>query len=959
MYLDCYNENSPKISMICLQETWLAADSELSLLQIEGYNLISCGKSCSAHGGVAIYLHEQFKYKSIIIENSDIWDGQFLEIFIENINKETKRVLVGNVYRPPRPLVENIQTFTNEIESLLHHFRNYKHVIITGDFNLDLLKFQMNNNINNFLDTFISNGYIPKITLPTRLNSRNGTLIDNFFIKIADNFSSTSAGVLTNQISDHLPYFVILDYLDYAANKNKYMRISSSKKNASLNLKTDLQMPETINKLNNIIGPNINTSYKNFRSILNPLINKHFPVKFVRFNKYKHKKTEWVTEGILKSIHFRDKLYSKLKATPIDDLNYNIKKTNLTTYNKILKQCIRQAKTSYYYKRFQNCKNDIKKTWQTINELINRKKTKPDLPKSFKIDESIEYNETTIANKFNEYFIEIGPTLAENIHAPADKSFTNYLKNQPSSEFKFKLINKECVIKTIDNLKPKTSCGTDQISNKTLKNIKHEISYSLSLLINQAITTDAFPDELKVAKVSPIFKKGDLNSFNNYRPVSVLSSVSKVFEKILYDQIYNYFTEHNLFYNSQYGFRKHHSTEFATLEMIDKIINDMDNNKIPINIFLDLSKAFDTLDHKILLQKLEFYGMQNNASDLIRSYLNNRTQYVVYNGMESDKKTIKCGVPQGSILGPLFFIIYINDFIHASNIFNMVIYADDTALCTTINTYNDNLEHDINNELSGINDWLKLNKLSLNILKTKAMCFHSPQRKFKFPNITIDNHKIEYVSNFNYLGIVIDKNLNWKCHIETLSKKISKTIGIMNKLKNVIPTYALLTIYNALILSHLNYGAIAWGWQSQKLFILQKKAVRTIANSNYNAHTDPLFKKLNILKINDLCALHDLKFCYKFMNNLIPKYFYNLLENFNHRYFTRSGENLRLPAVGHGFAKHSIKYRLPLLLNTMDNSFKSKIFTHSFDGFKLYIKRTYINLYNSTCNIQNCYICGR
>ena len=458
---------------------------------------------------------------------------------------------------------------------------------------------------------------------------------------------------------------------------------------------------------------------------------------------------------------------------------------------------------------------------------------------------------------------------------------------------------------------------------------------------------------LKIAKVSPIFKKGDASSFNNYRPVSVLPSVSKVFEKILYNQISEYFSEHNLFFKSQYGFRKYHSTEFATLELVDKIIQAMDINETPINIFLDLSKAFDTLDHYILQQKLEHYGMKNEAIQLISSYLSNRKQYVAYNEIDSDLMNIKCGVPQGSILGPLFFIIYMNDIKYATNLFEMIIYADDTTLYTTISS-NNNLEQEINNELNAINDWLKLNKLSLNITKTKAMCFHTPQKIVKIPNLVIDNHKIDFVNDFNYLGIILDKNLNWKSHVEALSKKISKTVGIMNRLKNFIPTSTLLTIYNSLILSHLNYGILIWGWQAKKLYKIQKRAVRTIANSKYNAHTDPLFKRFNLLKISDLCVLHDLKFCYKYKRGIVPEYFSSITDTTSHEHLTRSHGNFRLPAVSHDFAKHSIKYRLPSLLNNMDNNFKSKIHTHSFWGFKQYIKKTLINQYNILCQIDNC-----
>ena len=490
--------------------------------------------------------------------------------------------------------------------------------------------------------------------------------------------------------------------------------------------------------------------------------------------------------------------------------------------------------------------------------------------------------------------------------------------------------------------------------------MKNELLNPITNLINQTLSTGKFPKLLKIAKISPIFKKGDDTLLSNYRPVSVLPSVSKVFEKVIYNQIYEYFTDKKLLYNSQYGFRKNHSTEYAAMELIDRVIKEMDLYKIPINIYLDLSKAFDTLDHNILLSKLSFYGINGRALELIKSYLSDRFQFVMFEDIRSNLMEIKCGVPQGSILGPLLFIIYMNDLQFSSTQFNMVIYADDTALCTTLNLDSTN-QKKLNAELKLINQWLQINKLSLNVSKTKAMLFHTPQRKVTYPTLKIDNHKIEFVSKFNYLGIIIDENLNWNIHIETLTKKISKTIGIINKLKNQLPTETLLNIYNALVASYLNYGIVVWGWKLEKLLKLQKKAVRAITRSAYTAHSSPLFKKLNILNVIDMRALCDLKFCYKYVKKQLPKYFYANDDEMEctHEYFTRQRDDLRLPAVNHDFAKQSITYHFPFTFNEMDDDYKTKFSTHTFEGFKFHVKRKFIESYESTCYERNCPRCGR
>ena len=962
-HIDYFTDCTSTLDAICLQETWLSAGSDLSLLQLPGYNLISLGKSCSAHGGVCIYLKDNYEYSVIDLGLiSEFWDGQFIVVSVKDKYQIDKKLVIGNIYRPPRPNFENVYEFINDINYIFEKLKPFKHVTITGDFNINLLNYKNNTSVNDFLDSIIANGYLPKITVPTRLTHQNGTLIDNFFVKFSNEYSDSTARVLKSKISDHLPYFISLDYVSCNRYVSKFIKTQCSSPRQFENFRNDLGSTEARNKIKNVLKNDPHESCATFTNIISHYIDKHFPTKYVRFNKYKHRKSNWITSAILKSISCKDKLYIKLKSLPHDSPHYETSLINFKTYNKILKRAIQQAKKNYYDSCFQKFKTDMRKTWSTINNLINRSKQQNDYPNEFKINETMISDINLIVNEFNKYFTEIGPKLAENIEIPEDKTYKDFLKSPVQHQFLFKPIKEDDILKAIDSLKPKTSYGQDRITNKLLKYIKHETAWPLMMIMNQIFSSGIFPNSMKVAKVIPLYKKNERNVFDNYRPVSILSSVSKVFEKIMHNQIYEHFSSRNLFYPSQYGFRRNHSTEYAAMELVERIINEMDNNNIPINIFMDLSKAFDTLDHQILFCKLEHYGLRGKSLELLKCYLSNRSQYVEINNVQSNLLRITCGVPQGSILGPLLFIIYLNDLPYVTKQLKTLVYADDTTLFATINSDDfTTIEDGINDELKSISDWLKLNKLSLNIQKSKAMLFHTPTRQVQTPDLYIDAIKIDFVDEFNFLGLVLDKNLKWKSHVNFIAKKINKTVGVMTRLKNFLPRNALYNIYNALILPHLNYCSLIWGWQSDCLFKIQKRAIRTITKSKYNSHTKRLFKELNTLKIKDICALHDYKFCYKLLNRLTPAFFINYLNPEAgpiHDHDTRHANDLRLPAVRHEFAKNSIRYRFPNIFNDMSDSYKERIYTQSLFGFKIHIKNEIIGNYPSECTIPDCYRCA-
>ena len=361
-----------------------------------------------------------------------------------------------------------------------------------------------------------------------------------------------------------------------------------------------------------------------------------------------------------------------------------------------------------------------------------------------------------IANKFNEYFIGIGPKLAEQIPVIQGKKYEDYLTDPKQSIFKFVPMSEEDIYKIVKSLNTKTSYGFDGISTKLLQRIISPILKPLTLVINQSLATGIYPEKLKIAKICPLYKKGNVHVIDNYRPISLLPSLSKVFEKAVFNQLYSYFKEYDLFFDSQYGFLKLHSTQHAALELVDYATHEIDQNSAALSVYLDLSKAFDTIDQNILLHKLRYYGVSNTELIWFKNYLENRSQFVEIDGFTSDVLGIHTGVPQGSILGPLLFIIYINDLPHCTQFFKFIIYADDTSLFSSLNIADRSVSiHDtftlLNMELDKVSKWMALNK-SLNISKTKYIISQSKRKTCKNNfSVYIDGTSIERVSNFIFL----------------------------------------------------------------------------------------------------------------------------------------------------------------------------------------------------------------
>ena len=458
-----------------------------------------------------------------------------------------------------------------------------------------------------------------------------------------------------------------------------------------------------------------------------------------------------------------------------------------------------------------------------------------------------------ISNKFNDFFINIGPTLAKSI-PHVNKSPLSYLGNRLTESIYLAPVSENEIGQLIKSLKD-TAAGFDDLNAMCLKTSSQFLVKPLTHICNSSLSQGIFPEQLKIANVIPLYKSDDSILFNNYRPVSVLCVVSKIFEKIMYNRVTTFLEMFQILHGNQYGFRKKSSTHVALLTFIDKVIQAIENGEYAIGVFLDFSKAFDTVDHKILLDKLDHYGIRGCALSWFRSYLSHRFQYVTYNGSQSSQQLIKCGVPQGSILGPLLFLVFINDFCIVCKSTEPVLFADDTNRFSSGSNAS-SLQDGVNNDLAIIAEWLKVNKLSLNIKKTHFMCFSAKNKPSPCISLQIDGEALAEVDKSKFLGVIIDNKLSWKDHISFVCRKVARGIGVIIKARKVLHSESMKCLYYSFIYPYMIYCNQVWGsackTNIEPLLILQKRVMRIILGVHPRSPSEPLFITLKFLSFENI-----------------------------------------------------------------------------------------------------------
>ena len=886
-------------------------------------------------GGICIFIHDSliFKKRSDLCANNNDIESLTIEV----INKNTKNIIVNSTYRQPAGNIQVFESFLKNILSFKKH--NSKPVYITGDLNLNLLDYKTNAKVKSYLNIISSHNFIPLVNKPTRVSKYKATLIDHILTNTFINNNYTT-GILKTDISDHFPVFFITQ-TELKNTKGTSFVFKRKITNSSLMGFKDILLNIDWNDVLTCTDPN--AAYNIFLSSFLVHYDMFFPKIKIQI-KSKNLASPWITKGIIKSSKRKQKLYEKYlkRKTPLNNDIYK-------NYKRLFETIKQKSKANYYNERLNKYHNNVKKTWDVIKEVIgSTKTTSHTLPKRLIVNNVEVFEKKTIAEHFNKYFVNVGPNLADLIPR-SNKKFESFLTGNCPTLIETPLTEEE-MKNAFESLKSNKSPGFDEISSDVIKFVFDALIIPVKHIFDLSLKKGVFPDKLKVARVTPIYKSGDEGLANNYRPISVLSCFSKILERIMYNRLYSFLVENNILYDKQFGFQKEHSTEHAILQLANQILESFNQDNFTIGVFIDLSKAFDTVDHNILLNKLSFYGVRNNNLKWFKSYLSNRKQYVSTDQVTTDMVSITCGVPQGSILGPLLFLIFVNDLTQATSL-DPIMFADDTNLFYS-NRNIDTLFEIVNNELVNISMWFQANKLSLNANKTKYVLFHKPRKKkhipLNLPILKINESEIKREHSLKFLGVIVDENLNWKNHIELLENKIAKNVGVLFKASKFLNMRCLVNIYFALIHSYISYANIAWASSCRtglkKILLKQKQAARIIFHKYRLAHARPLMKELNALNVYQINLYKIGSFMYQIKNGTVPKIFNNNFTSVEHSYPTRFALNsFQLPRSSKT-PRFSITLRGPKLWNKfLTNEEKNSV---SLFSFKYMLKKKILDFNN-------------
>ena len=912
--------NKPEIIM--LNKTW-HKETDNNIISLPNYKFEGIPRNHKKGGGVGFLIRTDILYRT---RNDLIPDAKSLaceQCYIE-IKNNTEKVIIGTMYRPPST---NISEFINIFNTQIGKISKKGYECIIGlDHNLDLLKQSVHSKTQEFLECMLDHNLLPTITKPARISKTSATLIDNILIskKLQPNYESL---IIVDDLSDHLPCLVKLKNFNPTGTKNFILKRVINNK-AVNKIKEDLSKINWHAKLKDKLASD---SFHTFHIELLRSLNKHAPEKLVRI-KEKRIKNPWMSKGLKISLMKSKKLYERALIDPALRSKYK-------EFMVILRKCKRKLKLNYYQNKCNEFRKNGKKMWNLINKINGKINDKTCIIDYLKVNNIKYLMGKDIANQFGKYFASVGKEFALKIEEPKTPLYKYLNKIQTNSKCMFfEPTSLQEVSNIIHSLKPKNSSGYDDISNKLLKELHPVILKPFTEVINRSLEEGIFPNDMKRSDMIPLYKRKEKYLTTNYRPISLLLTLSKILEKVVYKRTVKFLDKNCIIYNSQYGFREKHSCIDAVMELTTEILKSKENNLHTASVFLDLSKAFDTLDPKILIKKLEKYGLRGVVRNWFESYLTNRQLQVKCEVAKETKKQYsnlydgEYGTPQGSCLGPLLFLLFINDLYLNIEHCNAILFADDTTLYKSHRNVR-YLKWCIEEDLKIISDWFKANKLTLNLEKTEYIFFCAKPMNVK-PTLEIDDVTLLSVESVKFLGIWLDQNLNWNIHVNKLITRLKRNMHLLRTPKHLFNEKTLKLIYHAHIQSHIDYGLILWGSMTTQNNLLRVQSVQNkcVEIISRNKSTELNYKKLKILKIKELIKIKEITVGYRLINNMLLNKISQQLQSDSerksltktHTYNTRGKKIPNLPKVSKSNYINSYLYQsikqfmlLPLKIQNM------------------------------------------
>lgn len=822
--------------IIVLSECWLSkTDAIPSLKHYVNYHT---SNHINQNDGIVIYVKSMLIHT--IIE-PNILDTNCLVCKIDSI-----KIAIIAIYRPPYN--RNIDDFLVGLDDTLSSITKYENIILIGDTNINIIPERINSQGNEYLNLTAQHGLLPTHSLPTR----DKNCLDHVLQK--SSLESTTF-ILDVDLTDHLPIFHNI--------KTKLKPTKSVSSSIYMNYNSIYAdvMSADFSLITQTLDPDV--AAEMLVSTIGKIINKH-SVLLNTTSKQRILKP-WITKGLLRCIRNRDDMHRKLKLDPD---NYSLRITYIR-YRNFCNKLLKNLKHVHERHALQKA-NNPKATWKAIKSIIQLDSTKRS-PRELL---NVNSNKVSSVNSVNEYFSTVGRNLAQKFYEtaerlnyiPEDDMVVNSLVLLPTDEWE--------IAEVIKGLRRDAAAGWDAIPVHLIQKCSNNLIPYITHICNISMSNGIFPKCFKKAIVHPIFKSGNRDNVENYRPISVLPTLSKILEKILNIRLVNFMHRNNVLAPNQFGFRRGKSTESAIGSLVDQIVDALDKRQKCLGIFLDLTKAFDTVSVPRLLLKMERMGIRGYAHRIFSDYLSGRTQCVKIDNIISDSAALDFGVPQGSVLGPTLFLLYINSLCNISlPCCSVFTYADDTALLIRGQNWREVFTKAEQN-LGQVMQWLSSNQLTLNISKTSYLTFsHKALTQPSLDTYTITAHSctsnttisgcvcpsITRSSHIKYLGVYIDNLISWKYHLKCLTARARKVIYMFKRLRQSADMDTLKKVYYAMCQSILSYCISIWGGAAKTHFLPLERAQRAVLKvmcyKPFRYPTPQLYDECQLLTVRQLFIL--------------------------------------------------------------------------------------------------------